>query len=325
MTLKLGGIHHVSSITSHIERNHDFFTRILGMRLVKKTVNQDNTSSYHLFYADAVGSPGTDMTYFDIPIAGRTYEGVSSINNTAFRITSNEALDFWVKRFDEFGVQHGPIEERFGRKTVQFRDEDLARFILVVDDGTTTPYGVPWEVEGIPLEYAIVGLGGVTLTLRDAEKTEKILTDFFGFEKVGTYPSLVENQPDIVVYSTGLGGPAGEIHIEQRSDLPIERPGRGSVHHVALRINNFEEYDQWMEKFDKLGYATSGKVDRFYFRSIYYRDPNGILFELATDQPGFDVDEPMEALGAGLALPSFLESKRAEIEAKLHPLSLDEK
>ena len=323
MTLSLGGIHHVSSITSHIERNHDFFTRILGMRLVKKTVNQDSNSSYHLFYADAVGAPGTDMTYFDIPIAGRTYEGVSSINNTAFRVKSDEALDFWITRFDELGVEHGEIEERFGRKTLAFRDKDLARFLLVVDDGTGIPYGEPWEVEGIPLQFAIVGLGGVTFTLRKPQATEKILTDVFGFEKIGTYPSLVEGQPDIIVYSTAEGGPAGEVHIETRLDLPVERPGRGSVHHVAFRISTFEEYDQWMEKLDALGFSTSGKVDRYYFRSIYYRDPNGILIELATDKPGFDADEPMEALGAGLALPPFLEDRREEIEAGLHPLSLD--
>lgn len=322
MSLTLGGIHHVSSITSHIERNHHFFTTILGMRLVKKTVNQDSTSSYHLFYADAVGSPGTDMTYFDIPIAGRTYEGVSSINNTAFRVKSLDALKFWLKRFEEFGIEHGEIEHRFGRSTVAFRDEDLARFILVVDDGSGIPYGEAWAVEGIPTEYAIVGLGGVTLTLRNPAATIKVLTETFNFEKVGTYPSLVENQPDIIIYSTGLGGPAGEIHIEERADLPVERPGRGSVHHVALRVHTFEEYDQWMAKFDDLGYSTSGKVDRYYFRSIYYRDPNGILFELATDGPGFASDEAVELLGETLALPPFLEPQRAEIEAKLKPLTI---
>lgn len=322
MTLRLGGIHHVSSITSHIERNHDFFTRILGMRLVKKTVNQDNTSSYHLFYADAVGTPGTDMTYFDIPMAGRTHEGVSSINSTAFRVKSEEALAFWVQRFDELGVEHGEIEERFGRKVLPFRDEDLARFLLVVDDGSGIPYGEPWKVDDIPLEYAIVGLGGVTLTLRNTQATERVLTKVLGFEYIGSYPSLVPNQPNILVFSTDFGGPAGEVHIEQRLDLPMERPGRGSVHHVAFRVNNFEEYDEWVKKFDELGYVTSGKVDRYYFRSMYYRDPNGILFELATDEPGFDADEPLDEMGNKLALPPFLEPKRTEIEASLHPLKI---
>lgn len=262
------------------------------------------------------------MTYFDIPMAGRTHEGVSSINSTAFRVKSEEALAFWVQRFDELGVEHGEIEERFGRKVLPFRDEDLARFLLVVDDGSGIPYGEPWKVDDIPLEYAIVGLGGVTLTLRNTQATERVLTKVLGFEYIGSYPSLVPNQPNILVFSTGLGGPAGEVHIEQRLDLPMERPGRGSVHHVAFRVNNFEEYDEWVKKFDELGYVTSGKVDRYYFRSMYYRDPNGILFELATDEPGFDADEPLDEMGNKLALPPFLEPKRTEIEASLHPLKI---
>jgi len=285
--MKLEGIHHVSALTANADANHDFFTRILGMRLVKKSVNQDNPSSYHLFYADAVGTPGTDMTYFDIPMAGRTHPGVSSISNTAFRVKNERALDYWIKRFDEFEVPHGKIEQRFNRSTLTFQDFEGSRLMLVADDGS-------------------------------------VLTEIMGFEKIGEYASTVEGQKDILVFSTGKGGPAGEIHLEERSDLPPERPGRGSVHHVAFRVKTFEEYSKWNEHLRSNGFVTSGEVDRYYFKAIYFREPNGILFELSTDEPGFATDEPMDSLGEGLALPPFLEPKRAQIEASLRPLSINQ-
>ncbi len=320
--MKLAGIHHVSAITADINKNHDFFTRILGMRLVKKSVNQDSPSTYHLFYADAEGTPGTDMTYFDIPMAGRTYPGVSSISNTGFRVKSEEALQFWERRLHDFGVPHDKIVERFGRKTLYFEDFEGSRMMLVVDDGKGIPFGKPWIKEEISAENAIVGLGPVTLTLKDPSVTEQVLEHILGFVFIGSYPSVVTDAPDIKVYSTGDGGPAGEVHIETRKDLPRERPGRGSVHHVAFRIPNMEDYPKWEEMLRANGFTTSGLVDRHYFRAIYFREPNGVLFELSTDEPGFDTDEDLAKLGEKLALPPFLEPKRKEIEAKLRPLSI---
>lgn len=318
--MQLGGIHHVSAITASGAENHDFFTRVLGMRLVKKTVNQDSPSMYHLFYADAAGTPGTDMTYFEIPMAGRTYPGVSSISSTGFRVRSEAALGFWIRRFDELGVDHEAILERNGRKTLAFTDPEGSRLMLVADDGSGVPYGIPWRKTDIPEEFAIAGLGPVKLTVRHPERTETVLTEVLGFREAGTYPSDVSGMPDIIVYETGAGA---EVHLETRPDLPPERPGRGSVHHVAFRVPTFDEYDRWEAHLRDAGFQTSGKVDRYYFRSIYFREPNGILFELATDEPGFDSDEPMEALGETLALPPFLEPRRREIEAALSPLELD--
>lgn len=321
--MKLEGIHHVSAITANVDHNHDFFTRILGMRLVKKSVNQDSTSSYHLFYADAVGTPGTDMTYFDIPMAGRTYPGVSSISNTAFRVPSEDAIYYWMARFDEYKVPHTGIEEVFGRPALAFQDFEGSRLMLVADDGKGIEYGIPWTKTDVPEEFAIRGLGHVRLTVRTAEKTANVLTGILGFEQIGTYPSKNEGMEDILVFSTGKGGPAGEVHLEQRSDLPPERPGRGSVHHVAFRVKTYEEYSKWNDYLRSNGFMTSGEVDRYYFKAIYFREPNGILFELSTDEPGFATDEPMESLGETLALPPFLEPKRAQIEASLRPLSIN--
>lgn len=320
--MQLAGIHHVSAITGDAEQNFDFFTRILGMRLVKKSVNQDSTSSYHLFYADAVGTPGTDMTYFDIPMAGKTYPGVSSISNTAFRIMSKEALDFWKTRFELLDIEHDEIQERNSRSTLSFRDGEGSRLMLVVDDGKGVPYGIPWEKDDIPEQFSIVGLGPVTLTVRDSKPTAKVLTEVLNFKEVGSYPSTVNGMPDIQVFATGEGGPAAEVHVETRTDLPMERPGRGSVHHVAFRVKTLEEYDQWDDFLRQNGFVTSGKVDRYYFKSIYFREPNGILYELATDEPGFVTDEPLESLGETLALPPFLEPRRNEIEASLRPINI---
>jgi glyoxalase family protein len=318
--MELAGIHHVSAITANAEKNYDFFTRILGMRLVKKSVNQDSTTSYHLFYADAVGTPGTDMTYFDIPRAAKTVPGVSSISNTAFRVKNEQALTYWKKRFSEHDVYFEEVVERFGRKSMYFEDFEGSRLMLVVDNGEGIPYGIPWTKAEVPEEFAIVGLGHVTLTVRKAEQTQLVLMEVLGFKKIGSYPSFIEGMSEIAVFSTGKGGPASEVHVEERPDLPMERPGRGSVHHVAFRVNTFEEYNKWEEYLRARGFMTSGKVDRYYFKSIYFREPNGILYELATDEPGFATDEPMETLGETLALPPFLEPQREQIEAKLRPL-----
>lgn len=322
--MKVAGIHHVSALSADIARNHDFFTRILGMRLVKKSVNQDSPSSYHLFYADAVGTPGTDMTYFDIPMAGRTYPGVSSISNTGFRIKSEEALAYWIERFNKHGVPFGEVKERAGRKTLTFQDFEGSRLMLVVDTGGGIAYGIPWTGADVPEDFAIVGLGPVRLTVRSGDKTARVLTDILGFEQVGSYAPEMEGMPEIIVYSAGEGGPVGEIHLEVRSDLPRERPGRGSVHHVAFRIKTYEEYEKWNAFLHDNGFATSGEVDRHYFKAIYFREPNGILFELSTDAPGFDVDEPLDSIGQTLALPPFLEPRREEIEASLRPLSINQ-
>ncbi|TFD92919.1 ring-cleaving dioxygenase [Jeotgalibacillus sp. R-1-5s-1] len=322
--MNVTGIHHVSAITGSAEKNHHFFTKVLGMRLVKRTVNQDDTSSYHLFYADAVGSPGTDMTYFDIPMAGRTYPGVSSISNTAFRVPTTDSLHYWKNRFEELGVKHDEIEKRADRDTLYFEDEEGSRLMLVADNGEEgVAPGVPWTGAGIPEEHAIVGLGPVTLTVRRAQKTIDVLEKILGFKKIGEYPNRAGAEfPAIQVMSVAEGGTGAEVHIEERPDLPPERPGRGSVHHVAFRIPTYEEYEKWDERIRSFGFITSGEVDRFYFRSIYFRESNGILFELATDAPGFATDEDMEHLGEGLALPPFLEPRREQIEARLRPLEI---
>ncbi|MBE7681156.1 MULTISPECIES: ring-cleaving dioxygenase [Paenibacillus] len=319
--MQIKGLHHVSALTAHAAENYRFYTDVMGLRLIKKTVNQDDVSVYHLFYGDEKGNPGTELTFFEIPMAGQTREGVNSISATSLRVPSDVALQYWIKRFDEYEVPHGEIMNRGGRATLSFTDFENQRLILVSDENNTgVPGGKPWDQSPVPAEYGIVGLGPVHLTVQDASLTAAVLTELLGFRQKGTYPAFVAGQPDVLVFESGEGGSGSEVHVEERNDLPIERPGRGSVHHVAFRVDNEEELKQWVERVRNYSFPNSGFVDRFYFRSLYFREANGILFELATDGPGFDTDEELAHLGESLALPPFLEGRRAEIEANLKPL-----
>ncbi|PFO08513.1 ring-cleaving dioxygenase [Bacillus sp. AFS076308] len=322
--MQLLGLHHVSILTGKAERNYEFYTKILGMRLVKKTVNQDNTESYHLFYADAEGTPGTEVTFFDIPGLGHSYRGTSDISTVSLKVKTTDALLFWKERFTQLGIHHDSIEKRAGRDTLAFRDFEGTRLILVADNEETgVRAGIPWKRDDIPVEHAIIGLGPVTLTVSIAEPTIGILTEVMGFRFVSSYPSLEGEYPNIMVFATGEGGSGAEVHIETRPDLPRARIGRGGVHHVAFRVPNEEEYHLWAQRLKEHRIANSGKVERYYFKALYFREPNGILFELSTDTPGFATDEPLETMGQKLALPPFLEPRREEIEANLRPLELN--
>lgn len=319
--MMIKGIHHLSAHTASASENYTFYTKVLGMRLVKKTVNQDEPSMYHLFYGDELGNPGTELTFFEIPMLGRTYRGTNSISNTALRVPSDEALAYWVKRFDEQGVFHEGVKERAGHNVLPFEDPEGQRLTLVSDEKNQgLAAGVAWDKSEVPVEFGITGLGPIRLTVRKAHSTARVLTEILTFKETRSYPSDFPNQPDILVFETGEGGNGAEIHLEERSDLAIERPGKGSVHHLALRVEDEAELQAWVKKINGLGLWNSGFVDRYYFRSLYFRDLNGILFELATDGPGFATDEQADKLGESLALPPFLEERRAEIEAKIKPL-----
>ncbi len=319
-SLTLTGLHHVSALTALAANNVEFYTRTLGLRLVKKTVNQDDTSSYHLFYGDERGNPGTEVTFFDIPHAAPTRHGVSSISRIALRVRGQDTLRWWEERFATLGVEHDGITDEAGRAVLAFRDPEGQRLALVDDTDAPLPGGTPWERSSAPTDKGIRGLDAVTLTVRNLEPTARVLTELMGFTRQGSYAASDDPQRQIVVYGTGVGGPGAEVHVDERHDLPLERLGRGGVHHVAFRVPTPELHLAWLDRLEEAGMRTSGLVDRFYFRSIYFREPNGILFELATDGPGFATDEDEARLGESLALPPFLEPHRAAIEAQLKPL-----
>lgn len=319
--MELTGLHHVSSLTALAANNVDFYTRVLGLRLVKKTVNQDDITSYHLYYADNIGHPGTTVTFFDIPDLAPNRPGTSSISRITLRVTGTDTLKWWADRFDELGVKHEGVATVSGRSVLNFTDPEGQQLALVDDSGAPLAGGTPWEKSTTPAPQAIKGLGAVTLTVRDIEPTALVLEQVMGFKATGKYNAPEGPEREITVFSTGVGGPGAEVHVDPRPDLPRERLGQGGVHHVAYRVPSYEEHLAWLDRLESVGLRTSGLVDRFYFKSIYFREPNGILFELATDGPGFiDSEEDAEHLGQKLALPPFLENKRDFIEASLIPL-----
>jgi glyoxalase family protein len=311
--MQLHGIHHLTAVSADASGNHDFYTRVLGMRLVKKTVNQDDVSAYHLFYADGDASPGTDLTFFDWPV-GRERRGTNAIVRTGLRVAGKSALEYWVGRFGETGVLHGSVREADGRLELEFEDPEGQRLALV-DDGGVGP-SHPWARSPVPEAFQIRGLGPITISVPDLAPSDRFLTDVMAMRLARTFDAA---GVAVHVYETGEGGPAAELHVRVEPGLPQARPGAGGAHHVAFRVRD-EEYDYWVDRLQRLRIPSSGPVDRFYFRSLYTREPNGILYEIATDGPGFATDEPLEALGQHLSLPPFLEAQRAAIERNLKPL-----
>lgn len=312
-SMELTGIHHLTAITAEVAQNARFYTQTLGLRLVKKTVNQDDVSAYHLFYADARASPGTDITFFDWPI-GRERRGTHSVVRTCFRVNGQASLEWWAERLTMERVFHAGVQERDGRATLDFEDPEGQRLSLIDDAGTGEAH--PWERSPVPVEHQVRGLGPIVLSVPRIEATDRVLTSVMLMKKVREYSMGAP----VHVYEMGGGGPVAELHVLVEPDAPQAQQGAGGVHHVAFRTPSYEEHAEWVKRLAELRIPSSGSVERYYFRSLYFREPNGILFEIATDGPGFAVDEPLETLGERLALPPFLEPRREEIEARLKPL-----
>lgn len=317
MTSRLTGIHHVSALTNDISGTHRFHTGVLGLRPVIKTVNQDDPRMYHLFYGDGAGSPGSDLTFFDMPMATAEKRGNNSISRTTLRVHADGVFDYWLARFDEHGVVHGEISERDGRVVLDFDDPTGTQLSLVDDGGAGEAF--PWDDSPVPVEFQIRGLGYSEITVPDLEPTDRFLTGALGLVHDHTYPLQDDERFAVHVYSIGDGGAHAEVHVVVRDDIPRARYGSGGVHHVALRVPVDAEIGDWASHIDETGYRNSGVVDRHYFTSVYVREPNHVLFELATDGPGFDIDGPLD--GERLSLPPFLEPHRPMIEMQLRPLT----
>jgi glyoxalase family protein len=317
--MQLGGIHHITAVTGSASRNVAFYTQVLGMRLTKKTVNQDDVSAYHLFYGDELGHPGTDLTFFDWSDIGHHRPGTGTISCISFGVTGREALEWWIKRFDDLGVEHDGLQTRGpdDRLFVPFRDPEGQHLELVDDAGTLSI--TPWSKSPIPLEMMIHGFYAVRLTLRDLERSAHFLTGVLGFRRGDTYRT--PQQTAVTIFEVGPGGAGTQVHVEIDPTLPFHRfVGFGGVHHVAFRTPNEEEQRLWRARIAEVNPTVTPVIDRFYFHSIYFREPGGVLFEIATDGPGFATDEDVEHLGERLSLPPFLEAHRAEIEANLKPI-----
>ncbi len=307
------GHHHISMLAKSALKTNHFYQNVLGLRRVKKTVNQDNPSMYHLFYGDLTGAAGTELTFFEMPNLGRTVRGTNAISQIGLLVPSFGSLLYWKYRFASFDVKHGEITRYAGRDALPFEDEDGLRMILINHNGEVIPeHWSAWQHADIDEEHRILGIGPVEITVRHLERLLRTLTDKFGYVEASC------SDEEAIVQSVA-GQAIGEIIIKQK-DGPSERPGRGSVHHLAIRVNNEVELRYWENIVRESGFSITGIVDRYYFQSLYFKESNGILFEIATDGPGFLADSTIENLGKPLDLPPFLEGRRAEIEASLIPL-----
>ncbi|AJH22035.1 ring-cleaving dioxygenase [Bacillus mycoides] len=307
------GHHHISMVTKNAKTNNNFYRDVLGLRRVKKTVNQDNPFMYHLFYGDLTGSAGTELSFFEMPNVGRTIRGTNAITQIGLLVPSIESLTFWKRRFESLQVAHGEITTYAGRDALHFEDPDGLRLVLLNNKDEEVPeYWTAWDESSVEQNHRILGMGTVEMTVRSLNKLSKTLTGLFSYKEVS-------RSDDEGIYQSIDGQSFGEILVKQQ-DGESERPGKGSIHHLAIRVKNDEELSYWNEAVKDKGFQSTGIIDRFYFKSLYFRESNGILFEIATDGPGFTVDSTVEELGKELDLPPFLEERRKEIEEKLIPL-----
>jgi glyoxalase family protein len=305
------GIHHVTAIAGDVRRSLAFYTRVLGLRLVKKTVNFDDPGTYHLYYGDETGAPGTILTFFPWAHAAPGRLGVGQTFETAFRVPA-AAIGFWTHRFVERGVPHEAPQRRFGETVLPFKDPDGMSLALV---GVPDAEGEPaWTGGEVPPEAAIRGFAGVTLLLEEAERTGAILADVLGFGEAGREGSTIRFRAEGARHG-------GTVDIRVAAGFLHGGMGGGSVHHVAFRAADDAAQGEMVARLAR-GHRirATEQMDRNYFRSVYFREPGGVLFEVATDAPGFAADEPVDSLGRDLKLPRFLEGRRTAIEAALPAL-----
>jgi len=309
--MQINGIHHVTAIAGPARRNLDFYGRVLGLRLVKKTVNFDDPGTYHLYYGDADAAPGSILTFFPWEHAAPGRLGVGETQETVFRVPA-AAIGYWTHRLVEHGVPHDAPAKRFGETVLAFRDRDGMRLALV---GVPGIEGEPaWSGSDVPVEHAIRGFHSVSLLLDDAAPTGAILSDVFGFREIGREDMLIRYRAEGVAVG-------GIVDLRVAGGFLPARQGAGSVHHIAFRAADDAAQEEMVRKLAaNHGIRTTEQRDRNYFRSVYFREPGRVLFEIATDVPGFAVDEPADSLGQALKLPAGLETQRERIEALLPEL-----
>ena len=314
-TTDLLGLHHVTAITSSAPKIFQLMTEVLGLHLIKKTVNQDDVSAYHLYFTDDMGTAGTDITFFDFPGIGAGRYGKNSISRIGFRVPNDAALDYWAQRLADYHITTDPITTQFGDAVLPFYDFDQQRYQLISDEHQPDlPGGTPYRHSPVPVDVAIRGLGTPIITVSQAETLGQVLTNVMGFATIAT------DGPK-TLYDLNHGGHAAQVIVEKSLTLPDGVQGAGTVHHLAFRTPDTAQLHEWIKRIQQFGLHDSGFVERFYFQSEYFRAASGVLFEIATDGPGFLVDETYDEAGVHLELPPFLEAQRAQIEANLVPFN----
>lgn len=309
MDKRILGLHHVTAISNNAKRNHDFYTNVLGLRMVKKTVNFDDPGTYHFYFGDEQGTPGTIMTFFPWEGIGRGTNGTGLATHTAFAVPEG-SFGFWKERLGQQGITTRE-SEIFGEKVLSFNDPDGMQLQLI--EPAKGDNRKPWTTQDVKEEVALKGFHAVTLTLHSADATANVLTDILGY-------SLSQEEGNRYRFATDAIDTANLIDIIEAPTAPVGRNAAGTNHHIAFRVKNDDILMEYREKVLSAGLHITPKINRDYFFSLYFREPGGVLFELATDNPGFTVDEPLDSLGRSLKLPGRYESMRNEIEAHLPQL-----
>jgi glyoxalase family protein len=304
MEQKILGLHHITAIAGNAQRNHDFYTNVLGLRFVKKTVNFDDPGTYHFYYGNADAQPGSILTFFPWENSGKGQDGTGMATDIGYSVPSG-SLDFWADRFRELNVSFGEKGERFGEMYLPFTDPDGLNISLIIPKHEDTRNA--WETENIKKENATKGFHSATLTLRSIDATAKILTDIFGY-------TLQSQEGNRYRFITDAVTEAAVIDLLEEPNGNRGVNAGGTNHHVAFRVKDQAMQMEFRERILEKNLNITPQIDRDYFYSLYFREPGGVLFEIATDNPGFDVDEPFEKLGSGLMLPKQYESRRADIE-----------
>jgi len=307
MENRISGLHHITAIAENAQRNYNFYTKVLGLRLVKKTVNFDDPGTYHFYFGDEIGTPGTILTFFPWEGIGKGYTGTGMATGIGYS-APKDSLGFWAERFKQFNVKQEEIKERFGEQYLSFQDPDGLRLELILPTSEDNRKG--WETTDVNADAALKGFHNVTLTLKDVTPTASILTDILGYK-------LQKQESNRYRFITDAINNANIVDVIEAPGLARGKGAAGTNHHVAFRVKDDNILMEFREKIAGKGLAITPKIDRDYFFSLYFREPGGVLFELATDNPGFTKDEPLEQLGTSLKLPKQYENSRKQIEKAL--------
>lgn len=311
MENRILGLHHITAIAGNAKRNLDFYTKVLGLRLVKKTVNFDDPGTYHFYYGDEVGTPGSILTFFPWEGIGKGHTGTGMATGIGYSVPK-DSLEFWSERFGQFGVKHNEVAEKFGEKYLHFQDPDGLKIDLIVSNNEDKRN--PWKTDEINAAVANCGFHSVTLTLKNITPTLKVLTDILGYQ-------LLKQEGSLYRFVTDATANASIVDIIEAPNLAPGINAAGTNHHVAFRVKDETSQMEFREKILSKGLNITPKIDRDYFFSMYFREPGGVLFELATENPGFQKDEALSELGTHLKLPRQYESARNEIENVLPDLN----
>lgn len=307
MENRILGLHHITAIADNAQRNYNFYTNVMGLRLVKKTVNFDDPGTYHFYFGDEQGMPGTVLTFFPWEGIGQGTTGTGMATNIGYSVLDG-SLDFWADRFKQYNVKHENVNERFGEQYLSFQDPDGLKFDLIVSPTADKRKG--WETKDVTAAVATKGFHSITLTVKNVTPTAKILTDIFGYK-------LLKQEGNRYRFITDAIETASVVDIIEAPNLAAGRGAAGTNHHVAFRVKDDNILMEFREKIASKGLSITPKIDRDYFFSLYFREPGGVLFELATDNPGFTRDEPLSELGTSLKLPKQYENSRKKIEGVL--------